>query len=139
MVQRAALIREKFHLDHFTYGGLAEYYRRLGVTYRKPQIIYRYKERNQATIVSKQKEFATRLALALKDGLAEVLYIDETTFNLWQSPGRCWVTPGLTLSIPDKRGPSFTVIGALSSQRGLLYYDVFPGSNNASRFAEFID
>lgn len=44
----------------------------------------------------------------------------------------------MTLSIPDKRGPSFTVIAPMSSHRGLLYYDVFQGSNNASQFAKFI-
>jgi len=32
-------------------------------------------------------------------GDAEIIYIDETTFNLWQTPSRCWVTKDMNLTL----------------------------------------
>ena len=68
----------------------------------------------------------------------EIIYIDETTFNLWQKLSRCWVTTGMKLSLIKTRGPSITVIGAISKDRGLVHFEVFVESNNSKLFLNFM-
>ena len=68
----------------------------------------------------------------------EILYIDETTFHLWQKLSRCWVTEGMKLSLIKSRGPSITVIGAISQERGLVHFEVFVENNNANIFLNFM-
>lgn len=70
--------------------------------------------------------------------LKEVVYIDETTFNLWQQPSRSWLTKEMSLNLPTSRGKSLTLIGALSQQRGLFHINIFNGSNKAATFARFL-
>lgn len=36
------------------------------------------------------------------------------------------------------RGHSITIIGAISQERGLVHYEVFPDSNNSERFGNFL-
>ncbi len=60
-------------------------------------------------------EFVKELGGIIKDNIYDdILYIDETTFHLWQKLNRCWVTEGMKLSLIKNRGPSITVIGAIS-------------------------
>ena len=68
----------------------------------------------------------------------EILYIDETTFNLWQKLSRCWVTAGIKLSLIKSGGPSITVIGAISKERGLVHFEVFVENNNSNLFLNFM-
>jgi hypothetical protein len=44
----------------------------------------------------------------------------------------------MSLPLVDNRGPSITVIGALSATRGLVHYEVFQGSNNTDTFSLFV-
>ena len=44
----------------------------------------------------------------------EIVYIDETSFHLWMSPGRLWIKQGMRVQLPDQREQSMTMIGALS-------------------------
>ena len=44
----------------------------------------------------------------------DIVYIDETSFHLWMSPGRLWIKQGMRVQLPDQRGQSITMIGALS-------------------------
>ena len=64
----------------------------------------------------------------------EIVYVDETTFNLWQKTSKSWLTPGMKLHMLKNRGPSITVIGAISKERGLVHLDVFQENNNAIHF-----
>jgi hypothetical protein len=68
----------------------------------------------------------------------EIIYVDETTFNLWQTPSRMWFKPGMTFEMPTVRGPSITLIGAISVRRGLVLHSLFVGSNNQDTFATFL-
>ena len=68
----------------------------------------------------------------------EILYIDKTTFHLWQKLSRCLVTKGMKLSLIKSRGPSITVIGAISKERGLVHFEVFVENNNANIFLNFM-
>ena len=49
-----------------------------------------------------------------KNSFEEIIYIDETTFNLWQRDSKCWLRPGMRLSMLKFRGHSITIIGEIS-------------------------
>ena len=44
----------------------------------------------------------------------------------------------MKLALHKSRGPSITVIGAISQQRGLVHFEVFDDSNDAQRFNHFL-
>lgn len=51
-----------------------------------------------------------------------VVYIVETTFNVWQIPSHVWArADDLDVAIYSKRGSSFSVIGAIDCVKGLRY------------------
>jgi hypothetical protein len=50
--QRATFFRERFGLKSFTARTLLSYYRRLGVTFAKPQMIYKAKAREERDLCS---------------------------------------------------------------------------------------
>ena len=68
----------------------------------------------------------------------DTVYIDEASFHLWMQPGRLWIKRGMKVELPDTRGHSISVIGALSVRHGLLLTHVFQGSNNSYSFLKFI-
>jgi hypothetical protein len=61
----------------------------------------------------------------------DVVYIDETSFNLWVSPGRLLIKQGMRVQLPEQRGKSITMIGALSVHQGLIHTETFSGTNTA--------
>ncbi len=67
-----------------------------------------------------------------------VVYIDETSFNLWQAPSRIWIKPGMKVELPDSRGQSISMIGALSTKDGLVHTAIFAGSNSVNTFLPFM-
>ena len=68
----------------------------------------------------------------------EIIYIDETTFHLWQAPSRVWLKVGMRISLPNTRGHSITMIGAISTMRGLFHTHTFAATNNQDTFHHFI-
>jgi hypothetical protein len=68
----------------------------------------------------------------------EIVYIDETTFNLWQAPSRVWLKEGMRIELPDQRGQSITMIGAISIKRGLFHTLTFASTNNTMTFLPFL-
>ena len=82
--QRAALLREHFELPSFSHQTLFNYYRRLGVAFTKPQLVYHNKKKRAREISDQQQEFSRSLTLRMMhDPDLEVIYLDETTFHLW--------------------------------------------------------
>lgn len=45
----------------------------------------------------------------------------------------------MSLTIPNNRGPSLSLIAGISEQRGLIHYSIFRSSNNANTFKVFIE
>jgi len=68
----------------------------------------------------------------------DIIYIDETTFHLWMPPARVWIKRGMRVELPDQRGQSISMIGALSVHHGLALTHVFLGSNTVDSFLPFI-
>ena len=66
-----------------------------------------------------------------------LIYVDECTFNLWQTPSRAWARQDTVLKMPSSRGTSITIIGAISAFSGLVHFKIFHGSNDKSTFKDF--
>jgi len=68
-----------------------------------------------------------------------IIYVDETTFNLWQMPKKLWLSEShKEFTMQSNRGTSISLIGAIDNRVGLIYYTIFEGSNNVERFKEFM-
>ena len=68
----------------------------------------------------------------------EIVCVDETSFNLRQTPSRVWLKPGMRVDMPNQRGRSITMIGAVSTQRGLFHAHTFAESNTTETFVKFL-
>ena len=137
--ERAVIIKERFELDTFDWSTLRAYYLRNRISFRKPN--YKYIQRYQKEVEIKQQQlaFVEELSAVIKDEQhKEIVYLDETTFNMWQRSTKCWAHRGMVLNLPKMRGPSITMIGAISEDRGLVHYDCFQGTNNAQTFQKFL-
>jgi hypothetical protein len=78
-----------------------------------------------------QKEFSQSITRAsCSNQKNDIVYIDETSFHLWMSPGRLWIKQGMRVQLPDQRGQSITMIGALSIHHGLIHTEAFAGSQH---------
>ena len=107
--------------------------------YVKPQLNYDAKQLRQDELRVQQLDFCKFLTLQLmieKD--LEFIYVDETTFNLWQTPSRVWIKDGMHIAIPKDRGVSITLISSLSVERGIIHSEVFSRSNTKETFKRFI-
>ena len=69
-----------------------------------------------------------------------LIFIDETPFSLGIRRGRGRSKKGsrATVIVKAVRSPSVSAICAMQADRGLLYYEVSMGNNDASRFNKFI-
>ena len=86
-----------------------------------------------------QKEFSQHISKVLmQQPEHDIVYIDETSFHLWMSPGRLWIKQGMRVQLPDQRGSSITMIGALSIHAGLIHTEAFAGSNTVDTFLPFL-
>lgn len=67
-----------------------------------------------------------------------IIYVDEYTFNLWQTPLKLWLAPSMTLPMQNNWGKSICVKGGIDEVVGLRHYYIFIGRNNTDRFAHFL-
>jgi hypothetical protein len=111
----------------------------LGAKYVKPKIVYRSKNERQQELCAQQQQFSQEILRHIMHcPHVEIVYIDETTFNLWQSPSRVWLKDGMRIELPNSRGVSITMIGAVSTLRGLFHTHTFAATNNQDTFIPFI-
>ena len=114
-------------------------YKEFGAKYVKPKIVYRSKHEKQRELQLKQQEFSMEIAnFMMHSPEIEIIYIDETSFNLWQAPSRIWLKEGMRIQLPNTRGPSITMIGAISTKRGLFHTHTFASSNTIETFLPFL-
>jgi transposase len=137
--KRAMIVRDRFQLERLDAMTLRRYYIKFKVKYIRPNYTYWKSFAEKNSLKEKQLDFVKKLGSIIQEKVYdEIIYIDETTFHLWQKLSRCWVTSGMKLSLIKNRGPSITVIGAISRERGLVHFEVFVENNNANLFMNFI-
>ena len=82
--RRAHLVREKFGLAKLTHQTLHKYYTRYGVKYKRPDYKFWKSNAENLHLKNKQLEFVKLLGTFIHQrAYDEIVYVDETTFNLW--------------------------------------------------------
>lgn len=99
--ERAQLIRERFDLPSLCGQTLANYYHKLGVSYRKPTFHYFAKKDKEEELRQQQLAISIRLVKTMLRLDCELVYIDETTFHLWQTASRFWLGKDMRLPLSD--------------------------------------
>lgn len=107
------------------------------IKYRVPEYIYAKKKQNEKELCEKQIEFSRQLGQLIYDG-CHIIYVDETTFHKWQGKVKCWVKENMKIAMPNSRGSSYSLLGAMSSQKGLIHFKVLSCSNNQNTFYDFL-
>lgn len=95
-------------------------------------------ERNTLMTKHLRKEYAEWI---LQNGVRrELIFIDETGVNLYtkRTRGRAPVGQRAVRTINGRRGPNFTMLLAVSNQRGLLHHSYFQGGMTGPRFVREI-
>ena len=137
--KRAMIVRDRYQMRTFDAMTLRRYYIKYKVKYIRPSYTYWKSFAEKKSLKEKQLAFVQQLGTIIREhSYDELLYIDETTFHLWQKLSKCWVTSGMKLSLIKSRGPSITVIGAISKERGLVHFEVFVENNNSNIFLNFM-
>jgi hypothetical protein len=86
---RAKEIREHFQLKSFSSMSVIKLYKKHKISYRKPQYSYYRKLANKDQVFQQQKISKEMGELIVKG--RHLINVDESTFNLWQTPSRAWV------------------------------------------------
>lgn len=137
--RRCAVIRDRLQLPTLSIMTLRKCYQRCGVKYLRPHYRFWRSPDDIQKTREEQFEFVQVLGTMIKDRTYhEIVYVDETTFHLWMKTSKCWQRPGMRVCMQQNRGPSVTVIGGISEERGLVHAEVFVGSNNSDHFFEFL-
>lgn len=132
-------MRAKFGLQKFSYETLRSYYLKYGVKFKRPDYKYYRTLAENQELKEKQLVFVKNLATAMQDrAYDEILYMDETSVHIWHKASRCWVRPGMKMTMIKGQTPSITVIGAISMERGLVHYEVLEEHNNTDVFLNFM-
>ena len=105
LIQRAEALKYRLGLEELSASTVWRCYQEFGAKYIKPKIVDRSKNERQAELCAKQQEFTQEIVrLTMNCPNVEIVYIDETTFNLWQSPSRVWLKTGMRIEMPNQRG-----------------------------------
>ena len=102
LAQRAEVLRRDMNLVNLSEMTVWRVYQELGAKFIKPKIVYRSKNERQKELCEKQQQFSSELIKTMIDfPKVEIVYVDETTFNLWQAPSRIWLKPGMRVELPN--------------------------------------
>ncbi|XP_042221342.1 uncharacterized protein LOC121865851 [Homarus americanus] len=95
-------------------------------------------ERNSPAVREARHAYATwMLATGLQQ---QLVYIDETGFNLWtkRTYGRARCGERVHRAVGGQRGRNTTVIAAIAEHCGILYHEIHYGSVTKEVFSDFI-
>ncbi|XP_042229780.1 uncharacterized protein LOC121871483 [Homarus americanus] len=95
-------------------------------------------ERNSPAVKEARHAYATwMLATGLQQ---QLVYIDETGFNLWtkRTYGRARCGERVHRAVGGQRGRNKTVIAAIAEHCGILYHEIHYGSVTKEVFSDFI-
>ncbi len=67
-----------------------------------------------------------------------MVYIDESTFHLWQKPSKLWLKRDISFPIQSRRGSSITIIAAIDGIVGLRHFQIITETNKAIIFEGFM-
>ncbi len=111
---------------------LAKYYKRNKIRHAKPECTI-YTDLDDKEIHQNRLLFVQQILEYYRQN-AEIIYVDESTTNLWQKPGRLWISKEhpFKIKLATNRGEGVTIIGAITSKRSKLIYFLCDGSTLAN-------
>ena len=78
------MIRERFNIPKLSGSSLRIYYHKAGIKYTRPNYRIYKSNAEMNDLRGKQQEFVMTLGTIMRDeAYDEIIYVDETTFNLW--------------------------------------------------------
>jgi hypothetical protein len=117
---------------------LRRLYIKLGITYTKPQRVFLLSRERKIELQKEREVFAVKLGKLIATG-ADIVYIDETTFNNTLREGRTWQiskTP-VELEVNNKRLKGVTLYGAIGYCLNETVY-MTGRSTNKEEFGSFL-
>ena len=134
--ERCCLVEAKFGVK-MTGQALGWWYRKNGVTKTRPQ--YKFLGAlKRKRLRSEQVDWCYDISKFMRRGF-DIVWIDETTTNLWDCQSKVWQQRGdpLTIYRSSDRGKSQTIIGGLFMKSAELRWS-FAKSTNKEDFLEFL-
>lgn len=98
-------------------------------------------DRNRPDVIDARRAYAGwYLEVTNMEQPPELIYVDESGFNLWtaRTRGRAHRGVRAVRVVHGQRGGNFTLILAVSSRRGIVHSDFFQGGTNAQRFNQWL-
>ena len=109
--QRAPLIRDALGLPKLQHSTIRSYYLKFGVKSVRPDYGYFKSQNEKRQLREKQMEFARLFGtLIMTRAYDEILYIDETSFHLWQKRVSSWVRTGMKFHLVGCKGDRKSVV-----------------------------
>lgn len=132
LTERCRLIKNEFGVD-IVPQTLGDWYRRNAVYKSKPQYKFLGALKRQK-LTEEQVDWCWEITNFMRRGF-EVVWIDETSTNLWDQRGGVWQQRGEPMNVyrNSDRGKSTTVFGALFRKEARLRY-CFAKSTNKEDF-----
>ena len=75
-------------------------YKKHKISYRKPQYSYYRKLANKDQVFQQQQKISKEMGELIVKG-RHLIYVDESTFNLWQTPSRAWARDDAVRTLPS--------------------------------------
>ena len=98
--KRAEMVKAKFGMSKFNHKTLRSYYLKYQVKFKRPDYKYYRTIAENEELKEKQMVFVKHLATAmLEKAYDEILYMDETSVHVWHRATRCWVRPGMKMTM----------------------------------------
>ena len=90
-------------------------YKKRGVKYLMARFEERMTLTKQQLLIQERIDFAKKLK-SLEEAKADVIHMDETSFNVWQKPGRTWMGSERVTAQKNSTGlQNLTVFGAVGA------------------------
>ena len=99
-------------------------------------------DRNREDVKESRREYAVWLnELQGRPEPYEVVFVDESGFNLWlaRTRGRARAGQRAVRTVGGRRGPNFTCIMAVSNTRGLIHTEFRDGGTTGAVFIQFLE
>lgn len=95
-------------------------------------------DKNSVRVKTMRKEYVEKF---LNDGwrMRELVYIDESSFNLWMHSRKGWNKVGqrLNVKLPNCHGPTISLVMAIG-KNGPIHFKLRKGTYNRETYTEFI-
>ena len=92
-------MKREYGLAKCTGIAVATVYKKNNIAYKQPGKTNRLSEEREKALVHERILFARRLKRLIDKG-ADICYMDETTFNIWDPPKRTWMKKDCRMVVP---------------------------------------